>query len=161
MGLSAFLAPQVSNASGSQQTPEYGRLRGAFDDQGELVLVRALLLSTGGPDLLSIPWHGLDIVISPLRVALCGLGFLWFVCLVLSREKPFAWAAAGTLLIALSGHAPSSMASNWASVFPETALELGVALIVAAFAFLALGLAKSLLPPRTTSSSPGRRLVSS
>ena len=38
--LFADLAPQVSNASGSLQTPEYGRLPGAFDDQGELVLVR-------------------------------------------------------------------------------------------------------------------------
>lgn len=109
----------------------------------------ALLFSTSGPDLLSISSHGFDIVVTPLRVALCGLAFVWLLHHLLAGEQPFAWAAASTVLMALSGHTPSSMARNWASVAPETALELGVASIVAAFAFLALGLAKSLLPPRT------------
>ena len=121
----------------------------------------ALLFSTSGPDLLSFTWHGFDIVISPLRVALAGLALVWFLHRALSGEKAFVWAALGCLSMALSGHAPSSMAKNWASVAPETALELGMASIVAAFAFLALGLAKSLLPPRPTGSSTGRRLVSS
>jgi hypothetical protein len=44
------LAPRVSNASGSLQTPEYGRLRGAFDDQGEFVLVRTDGKATELPD---------------------------------------------------------------------------------------------------------------
>ncbi len=34
------LAPLVSNASGSYQTPEYGRLKSSFDEQGEFVLIR-------------------------------------------------------------------------------------------------------------------------
>ena len=79
---------------------------------------------------------------------------------VLSGEKAFLWAALGCLAMVLSGHAPSSMAKNWASVAPETALELGMASIVAAFALLALGLAKSLLQPRPTGSSTRQRLVS-
>jgi len=123
--------------------------------------VFALLLSTSGPDLLSLTWLGFDVVITPLRVALSGLALLWFLHLALSREKPFVWAAAATLLMALSGHAPSAIVKNWAGVVPETALELGVASIVAAFAFLALGLAKSLHPPRSADSSPTPPLVSS
>jgi hypothetical protein len=121
----------------------------------------AILFSTSGPDLLSLTWHSFDVVISPLRVALAGLALVWFLHRALAGEKAFGWAAAGSLLMALSGHAPSSMAKNWASVAPETAVELGVALVVAAFAFLALGFARSLVAPRTTGSSPGHRLVPS
>ena len=122
--------------------------------------ISALLFSTSGPDFLSLTWHGFDIVISPLRVALAGLALVWFLHRALSGEKAFVWAALGCLPMALSVHAPSSMAKNWASVAPETALELGMASIVAAFALLALGLAKSLLPPRPTGSSTRQRLVS-
>jgi hypothetical protein len=46
-------------------------------------------------------------------------------------------------------------------VVPESALEPGVASIAAAFAFPALGLARSLLSPGTTGGSPRRRLISS
>jgi hypothetical protein len=121
----------------------------------------AILFSTSGPDLLSLTWHDFDVVISPLRVALVGLALVWYLHGALAGERAFGWAAAGALLMALSGHAPSSMAKTWTSIVPETALELGVASIVAAFAFLALGFARSLVAPRTTGSSPGHRLVPS
>lgn len=110
----------------------------------------ALLFSMHGPDLFAVTWNGLDLVLSPLRVALAGLALVWFLHRALSGERAFVWAALGCLAMALSGHAPSSMAKNWVSVAPETALELGVASIVAAFALLAFGLAKSLLQPRPT-----------
>jgi hypothetical protein len=48
----------------------------------------------------------------------------------------------------LSGATPGSMVENFANVAPTSALELGVASIVAAFALLALGFARSLGLPR-------------
>jgi hypothetical protein len=123
--------------------------------------VSAALFSLSGPNLYVATWNGFDLVLSPLRVALAGLALVWFFYRALDGDKAFGWAATGALLVTLPGYAPSSMAKTWASVAPETALELGVASIAAAFAFLALGLAKSLLAPRPSGSSTGQRLVSS
>lgn len=113
--------------------------------------VFALLFSLYGADLAAIPWNGFELVITPFRVALAGLAVVWFLHRELDRDNAFGWAAAGSLLMAFSGHAPGTMVKNWASVVPETGMELGIASILVAFAFLALGLAKSLLPARSDS----------
>jgi hypothetical protein len=109
--------------------------------------VSAALFSLGGEALLTLSSSGIEVVVSPLRIALLALALAWLLHRAHSGEKAFGRAAFCSLLLALSGHAPGSMVRTWGRIVPETAVELGVAAIVAAFAFLALGLAKSLLSP--------------
>jgi hypothetical protein len=115
----------------------------------------AILFSQNAPELWTLTSQGVDWVVSPFRVTLVGLTLALLFHRALDRENRFRWAAGALLLVALSGPTPAAVVKNWAHAAPTTAFEVGTASIVSAFAFLALGFARSLLAPQDGDGRPG------
>lgn len=127
-----------------------------------VVPLLALTLSLAAPEALVFTWQGPgilpDLVVTPLRLALLGVALVSLLHAWLSGHKAWGWAAVAGFSMAFSGHSPASMATNWTRFIPETWEELGAAAVVAAFAFLALGLATSLGRPANGDPTARRRM---
>lgn len=111
-----------------------------------------LVLSIGAPSQLVFDYGPLTI--TPFRIALIAVAMVYWLQRDYTGERAFAWASLLSLGGGVSGSSPTAIFSNWSGVVPETAAELGTFGILAAFAFLALGLAFSLWRPSPPSDVP-------
>ena len=91
---------------------------------------------------------GESFVLSPMRLALVGIALVFWLHRVYAARPSFGWGAFLALSLAASGHSFAAMRSRWQNLVPESSAELGLAAMVAAFAFLALALALSLWRPQ-------------
>lgn len=114
----------------------------------------ALLLSTGAPDAVVFALYesaSSTVEVTPFRLALFVMSAVFLLQRFLADDPRFAWAALLSLTGCFSGSSFGGIGRAWSGVLPETAAELGMAAVVAAFAFLAFGAALSLWRPAEAS----------
>ena len=143
----AYLAP-VLLAIGANLAYTFARdasgLRHALQWGAPLL---ALYLSSGSPETLHFLLFD-AVVMSPTRMALCGIALAFWLHRSMSGRPSFTVGATLSLSLALTGHSFSTMRMTWMRLVPGSQLELGLMAIVGAFALLALALAVSLWRPQ-------------
>ncbi len=107
----------------------------------------ALYLSSSSPTSLHFLLFD-AVVMSPTRMALCGIALAFWLHRSMSRRPSFAVGATLSLALALTGHSFSAMRMTWMRLVPGSPLEFGVTAVLGAFALLALALAVSLWRPQ-------------
>ena len=106
----------------------------------------ALYLSSGSPESLHFLLFD-TVVMSPTRMALCGIALVLWLHRSMSGRPSFAMGATLSLSLALTGHSFPTMRMTWMRLVPGSQLELGLTAVLGAFALLALALAVSLWRP--------------